>query len=141
VSVDPEPGPLTPLLIAAVGLGGALGTACRYGISRWLPAGNGFPWGTLLVNLVGALVLGVMLEVLARLGSDTGGRRRIRLLVGTGFCGGLTTYSTLAVEADLLIRSHRDGLAAGYAVVSVVAGLAVAAVGIAVAARVHRHVA
>jgi CrcB protein len=63
------------------------------------------------------------------------------LLVGTGFCGGLTTYSTLAVEADLLIRSHRDGLAAGYVVVSVVAGLAVAAVGIALSARLHRRVA
>jgi CrcB protein len=95
----------------------------------------------LLVNLVGALVLGVLLEALSRQGPDTGWRRRTRLLVGTGFCGGLTTYSTLAVEADLLIRSHRDGLAAGYVVVSVVAGLAVAAVGIALSARLHRRVA
>ena len=137
--VDPEPGPLTPTLIGLVGLGGALGTALRYAISRWLPAGAGFPWGTLLANLVGAVVLGVLLELLARRGADTGVRRRTRLLVGTGFCGGLTTYSTLAVEADLLVRAHRDGLAATYAVVSVLAGMVAAGAGIAIAARAHRR--
>jgi CrcB protein len=139
VPVDPEPGPLTPTLIALVGLGGAVGTALRYAISRWLPTGSGFPWATLVANLVGAVVLGVLLELLTRRGSDTGVRRRARLLLGTGFCGGLTTYSTLAVETDLLVRAHRDGLAATYAVVSVVAGAVAAGVGIAVAARTHRR--
>lgn len=139
VPVDPEPGPLTPKPIGLVGLGGAVGTALRYALSRWLPTGGGFPWGTLLANLLGALILGVLLEVLARQGSDAGRRRRARLLIGTGFCGGLTTYSTFAVEADLLIRAHRDGLAATYAVVSIVAGVAVVGLGIAVAARIHRR--
>jgi CrcB protein len=137
--LDPEPGPLAPGLIALVGLGGALGTAARYGLGQWLPAGSGLPRGTLIANLVGALVLGVLLESLARRGDDAGTLRRVRLLVGTGFCGGLTTYSTLAVEADLLIRAHRDGLAATYAIVSVIAGVAVAAAGIAIAARAHRR--
>jgi CrcB protein len=138
VSVDPEPGPLASRLVGLVAVGGALGTGARYGIEQWLPAGSGFPWGTLLANLLGALVLGVLIEMLTRRGSDTGRRRQMRLLVGTGFCGGLTTYSTLAVETDLLIRSHRTGLAVGYALVSVVAGIVVAAIGIAVATRMDR---
>jgi CrcB protein len=138
VPVDPEPGPLTPHLVGLVGLGGVLGTAARYGADQWMPAGNGFPWATFTVNLIGALILGVLLEQLSRRGPDTGRLRQLRVLVGTGFCGGLTTYSTLAVEADLLVRAHRDGLAATYALASVVAGVAVAALGIAAGARAHR---
>jgi CrcB protein len=137
--LDPDLGPLSPLLVSLVGVGGAIGTAARYGLARWLPAGNGLPRGTLIANLVGAVVLGVLLEALARRGPDLGVRRRIRLLLGTGFCGGLTTYSTLAVETDLLIRGHRDALAIEYAIASVVAGVALAAIGIAVAARAHRR--
>jgi CrcB protein len=137
--VDPEPGPLTPQLVVLVGLGGIVGTAARYGLARWLPTGTGFPWGTLLANLVGALILGALLESLSRRGPDAGRLRQLRLLVGTGFCGGLTTYSTLAVESDLLIRAHRDGLAATYALVSVVAGVAVVATGIAIASRLHQR--
>jgi fluoride exporter len=132
---DPDAGPLSPSLVGLVGLGGVLGTAARYAVAtRWLPAGSGFPRGTLLVNLVGTFVLGLLLEALARSGPDLGRRRQLRLLVGTGFCGGLTTYSTLAVEADLLIRAHRDGLAVTYALTTVVAGLAIAGLGVAVGA-------
>jgi fluoride exporter len=134
---DPDRGPLSAQLIGLVGLGGAAGTAVRYALERWLPAGVGLPRATLIANLVGALILGVLLESLARGGPDTGRRRRLRLLFGTGFCGGLTTYSTLAVETDLLIRAHRDALAAGYAVGSVLAGIALAGLGIALAARIH----
>lgn len=136
---DPDPGPLNPALIGLVGLGGVAGTAVRYALERWLPAGLGLPRATLMANLVGALVLGVLIEALARGGPDAGARRKIRLLVGTGFCGGLTTYSTFAVETALLIRAHHDGLAAGYAIGSVLAGVALAALGIALAARIHRR--
>jgi fluoride exporter len=138
-SVDPEPGPLAPALIAVVTLGGAIGTALRYGVGQWMPATTGFPWSTFAVNLVGAFMLGALLEVLTRAGPDDGRRRQLRLLLGTGFCGGLTTYSTFAVEADLLGRSHRDGLAVTYALVSIVAGIAVTALGIALAARADRR--
>jgi CrcB protein len=141
LALDPDPGPLSLALIALVGLGGALGTATRYGLAQLLPAGSGLPRGTLIANLVGALILGMLLEALARRGPDLGALRRARLLIGTGFCGGLTTYSTLAVESDLLVRAHRDGLAAGYAVGSIVAGVALAGLGIAIAARAHRHAA
>jgi CrcB protein len=139
--VDPETGPISPALVGLVGVGGVVGTAVRYAVERGLPAGTGFPFGTLLINLAGAMVLGVLLEALARHGPDIGSRQRLRLLVGTGFCGGLTTYSTLAVETDLLLRAHRDALAVGYAVTSVVAGIAAAAVGIAIGIRAHRRLA
>lgn len=138
--VDPETGPLAARLVALVALGGALGTASRYELGRWLPTStSGFPRGTFLANLLGTVILGLLLESLARAGRDTGGRRQLRLLIGTGFCGGLTTYSTFAVESALLARGHHDGLAATYAITTVLAGLVVAGLAIAVAARFHAH--
>jgi CrcB protein len=139
---DPDAGPLSLALVALVGLGGVAGTAVRYYLStRWLPAGAGFPRGTFIANLLGALVLGVLLEMLVRHGPDTGRRLRARLLVGTGFCGGLTTYSTLALETDLLLRAHRSGLGVTYGIATVVAGFALAGLGIALSARWHRRTA
>jgi CrcB protein len=134
--VDPEPGPLSPGLVGLVAVGGIVGTVARYGLSRWLPAGSGFPWGTFLANLAGAAVLGALLQQLSRRGDDTGTRRDLRLLVGTGFCGGLTTYSTFAVEADLLFRAHRVGLGLGYLVATVWAGLLVAGLAVALSDRI-----
>ena len=63
------------------------------------------------------------------------------MLLGTGLCGALTTYSTLAVESDLLVRGGHAALAAAYAIGSVVAGLVATITGIAVAAGHHRHAA
>jgi CrcB protein len=130
---------LQPWLLGLVAMGGALGTAARYGVSLALPTVTGrWPSGTFVVNMAGALVLGVLLEGLARRGPDTGRRQEARLLVGVGFCGGLTTFSTLAVEADLLVRSHDAGLASAYAAGSIVGGLVATAIGITVAAGHHR---
>jgi fluoride exporter len=116
-------------------VGGALGTAARYGLGHALPTESGrWPTGTFVANLVGALVLGALLEALVRAGPDAGWRRRLRLLVGTGFCGGLTTYSTLAVEGDLLLRDHHQTLALAYLSATVVVGLLATVAGIALAA-------
>lgn len=128
-----------PLPLAAVALGGLLGAPTRYLTSEWLPTPtDGWPTATFLVNVAGAFVLGLLLEALARSGPDTGRRRMVRLFAGTGFCGALTTYSTLAVEIDLLAGHDRQGLAAGYALASVAAGLLAATAGISVAAGGHR---
>jgi fluoride exporter len=128
-----------PVSLLAVYAGGVAGTLARYGIAVADPtADRGWPTATFVVNLAGAFALGLLLEWLARAGSDTGWRQRVRLLLGTGFCGGFTTYSTVAVETDLLVRAHRPGLAAGYAVATVALGLVATAIGLAAAATLHR---
>jgi fluoride exporter len=85
-------------------LAGALGTAARYGVSlaapRWL--GVGFPWGTLIVNVVGSFLLsGIMWLGIHGLASPT-----VRLALGTGFCGGFTTYSTFNYETLRLFQER-----------------------------------
>jgi CrcB protein len=128
---------LEALLLVFVG--GFVGTIARYGVAVHEPTRTGhWPTGTFVVNVAGAFVLGALLEGLARHGPDSGVRQRARLLLGTGFCGSLTTYSTLAVEADLLVRDHRAALAGMYLAVSVLVGLLAMIVGIAVATGHHR---
>jgi len=126
---------------AVVALGGAVGTAVRYEIERRLPTADGaWPIATLLVNLIGAFALGLLLVSLRRQGRDAGGLRFIRLLAGTGFLGGLTTYSALALETNLLAQHQAGLLAIVYPAVTVGAGLVATLVGIFLATlptRVH----
>ncbi|HEY5980474.1 MAG TPA: fluoride efflux transporter CrcB [Microlunatus sp.] len=138
-----EPGPeqralplhLTPSALGLVAIGGMAGTAARYAVTLVAPARHGWPIGTLAVNLVGAFVLGLLLEALARRGPDQGARRRIRLVAGTGFCGAFTTYSALAVEVDLLLRTAQPATAVAYGLTTVVVGFLACAFGIWIAAR------
>jgi CrcB protein len=126
--------------LALVFAGGVVGTGLRYVIEEVLPHdAAGWPWATFLINLLGAFVLGGLLEALARLGDDSGWRQRVRLCVGTGGCGAFTTYSTLALEASVLGRNGHVGMAIGYGVGSVVGGLVTAWLGIVVAAAIHRR--
>ena len=109
------------------------GAAARDAIDQaWPTRGTGFPAATLTINLSGAFALGLLLELLVRAGTDTGWRRRTRLLVGTGFMGAYTTYSTFAIESDQLVRRGHSGTAALYIAVSVAGGLVAAFAGIVV---------
>ena len=133
-----RPPPLTPAVLGLVGLGGMAGTAARYATSLVVPERHGWPLATLAVNLVGAFVLGLLLEALARGGEDGPGaavRRRTRLVVGTGFCGAFTTYSALAVDLDLLLRGGEAGTAVAYATTTVVVGFLLCCSGIWLGAR------
>lgn len=114
-------------------LGGALGTAARAGLGAWLPAG----WmsaPTLLANVGGAFLIGLLYQWLILRAADGEPRRDLRLFVGTGFLGGFTTYSALAVQSAL---HGWAGLA--WALVSVAAGIAACALGFGLAVRATRR--
>jgi CrcB protein len=120
---------LSPANIALVAAGGAAGTGLRYLITLVVPRWAGVPVATLGINVVGAFLLGVLLELLADRTHDTGWSRRIRLGVGTGGLGGFTTYSALATDTALLAAAH-PGRAAGYALATVLMGAAASIAGI-----------
>ena len=108
-------------LIGAIGLGGAAGTLIRAEVAQALPSHNAsFPWATLLVNVSGSVVLGFVIVVALERAAPS---RYLRPLLGTGFCGGLTTFSTFAVETDSLVRAGRAGVAAVYVLASTASGL------------------
>lgn len=115
--------------IALVAAGGALGTGLRYLIGTLAPRWAGVPVATLSMNVVGAFLLGLLLELLADRTLDAGWSRRIRLGVGTGGLGGFTTYSALATDTALLLPTH-PARAVGYALGTVVVGAAASAAGI-----------
>ena len=121
------------LTLSAVGLvfvGGTLGVLARAGLDQAFPTDGGLPATTFVINVVGALALAVLIETLAMRGPDAGGRRALRLVLGTGLLGGFTTYSALAVQTDALLRSGQISTAATYAVGTVVLGLAASIAGI-----------
>lgn len=88
-----------PLL---VGVGSAVGAVARYGVSALIAHVNKsvFPWGTWLINVVGTVLLGLFTIGLQA-------SHDLLLLLGTGFCGGFTTFSTMSVEMVTLFRSNR----------------------------------
>jgi CrcB protein len=115
------------LLVAA---GGALGSVARYGVGRLMgpQPGGGIPWQTFLVNATGAFLIGLLLVAAARLGWPGWWRP----LLAVGILGGYTTFSTFALETVELAMGGAYVTAGGYALGSLVVGLAAAAAGIAV---------
>lgn len=126
-------------LVVLVAAGGVVGTFARYATTLWLgTASSGLPTATLVVNLVGCFVLGLLLEALGRRGPETPRQQALRLGLGTGVVGGFTTFSSLAEELALLVHTHAAAVAGLYAAVSVVGGLVASVLGIVVAAGHHR---
>ncbi|MEV4987838.1 fluoride efflux transporter FluC [Pseudarthrobacter sp. LMD1-1-1.1] len=128
---------LHPGFVLVVILGGTFGALARYGLGSILPAPGGWPVPTLVINLAGAFLLGALLEALVRRGPDAGRLRLVRLLVGTGFLGAFTTYSTLAVEATTLFSAGRSADAIIYVAASVLVGAVATVAGIRLAAAQH----
>jgi CrcB protein len=123
-------------LVGLVALGGAVGSVLRYLVSVALPVtGGGWPWGTFMVNVVGAFLLGWLLEALAMRGRESERLRRARLFAGTGVLGGFTTYSTLALEAYEQAAFSAWALGLAYAVATLVLGTLAALLGVAVGRR------
>lgn len=110
-----------PYLGLAV-LGGTLGTAAREAISLTVPDLAGIPVAILGINILGAFALGLLLAGLSRLGPDAGVRRRVRIMLGTGFMGGFTTYSALAADTAGLLGEGRVEVGVLYGLATVVIG-------------------
>ncbi|RLP71528.1 CrcB family protein [Mycetocola manganoxydans] len=114
-------------------LGGTVGTAARELLTLSIPDLGGFPLAIFLINVVGSFALGLLLE---RLGSATltGSKLRGRLLLGTGFLGGFTTYSALATHTAQLFGGQEVATGILYAIGTLVTGLVAAIVGIRISA-------
>lgn len=117
-----------PRELAAVFVGGALGTIGRAAVADFLgPVGPAmWPWPTFAVNIVGALLLGYFTtRLLERLPVSS----YMRPALGTGLCGGLTTFSTMQVEILQMLEAHCYGLALQYTAVSIFGGLIAISIG------------
>lgn len=108
------------LLVAA---GGAVGAAARHlvNLAALRLAGPGFPWATLAVNVVGAFLMGVFIEYLAR---RAGASAELRLFLATGILGGFTTFSAFSLDVAVLWERGAHVAAAGYVAASVVGAIA-----------------
>ena len=104
--------------LVLVFLGGGLGAVSRHlsGMAVTRVAGTGFPWGTMLVNIVGSLAMGLLIAWLARRSS---GDADLRLLLATGFLGGFTTFSAFSLDAVSLYERGALTAAAAYVIASV----------------------
>jgi fluoride exporter len=120
-----------PLLLA-VFVGGGTGAACRYGVGRFVGEryGGAFPLGTFLINVTGCFALGLLATALAATHRDVA---LPTALLGSGFLGGYTTFSTYALEGLLLYHEGSRRLAVASLLGPVLAGLLAAAAGAGVA--------
>jgi CrcB protein len=117
-------------LFVAVGAGGLVGAPSRYLLDRAVTAQTrpGRPWGTFLINVSGSLLLGLLTGL-----SMTGHLSEVgKALLGTGFCGAYTTFSTFTFETVSLLEDGRFFDAAGNVVISAGIGLGAAAAGLAI---------
>ena len=116
--IDDHRGPASTRTLAAVAVGGAVGAGLRWAVgAAWEHEPGGWPWATLIVNMVGCLAIGIA-------------ARRLRLgtlgwaFVVTGVLGGFTTFSSFAIEVDDLFAADRALVALGYITVTLSAGTA-----------------
>jgi len=103
-------------------LGGGLGAAARHGVNllSGQVAGSRFPWGTLAINVIGSLLIGVLAEWFALRVQLP---QSLRLFLITGVLGGFTTFSGFSLEVGLLMERGQMGAAAGYVLASVIAAV------------------
>lgn len=137
-SGQPRPVHLRPISLLLVFVGGTIGTAAREAISLAVPPVDGIPYAIFGINILGAFLLGLLLDALVRRGPDHGHRRTTRLLLGTGVMGGFTTYSALATDAAALIGDGSAPAGIVYGLATVLIGAAATWAGIAVAAATHQ---
>jgi CrcB protein len=115
-------------VLLAIAVGAMGGATARFGLATLITVQSGqFPWATFWTNVSGSAVIGFAVILLVERFPPA---RYGRAFVATGFLGGYTTFSTLAVETDVLVKDGHSALAAVYVAASLVAGIAVAGVGV-----------
>lgn len=117
------------MMWAAIGAGGAAGAVARYALSGAVTRliGPHFPWGTLGVNVLGGLVMGILVGIMAAKWSPSA---EMRAFLITGVLGGFTTFSAFSLEAWLLIERHDYAVAAFYIASSVLLSIGALALGL-----------
>jgi fluoride exporter len=108
----------------AVAGGAGLGALLRWRVGVWLNTSSGLPWGTLLVNCAGGLLIGLALGWFSRAPHEL-----LRLLIVTGFLGGLTTFSAFSLESLQMLQRGQGWLALGHSLAHVAGALGCAALG------------
>lgn len=118
-----------------VSLAGALGCAVRYGIGVWAGErlGHAFPYGTLIVNVIGCFLAALVLELSASAATFS---PTLRVALVTGFCGGLTTYSSFNYEATKLFQTSSIATGAAYVGITAMACFGAGLLGLALASRI-----
>ena len=115
------------LPVIAICIGASLGALGRWGLALWLTPGGAIPWGTVAANLLGGYLIGIALAVFQSMPQLD---PVWRLLLVTGFLGGLTTFSTFSAEVVTYLMQERYGLAAGVALLHVLGSLLMTVAGV-----------
>ncbi|KAD3633237.1 fluoride efflux transporter FluC [Arthrobacter yangruifuii] len=137
MSAGSRPAYLRGAAIALVFLGGGAGAASREGLSLLIPNLGSVPVAIPIINIVGAFLLGYLYEAVTRLDKSRPTGANLKLLLGTGFCGGFTTYSSLATDTAVLFRDGLPWVALIYALGTVLVGACATWAGIAIASAVN----
>ncbi len=115
------------LPVIAICIGASVGALSRWGLALWLSPGGLIPWGTLAANLIGGYLIGVAIAIFQSMPQLD---PVWRLLLVTGFLGGLTTFSTFSAEVVIFLMEERYGMAVGTALLHVLGSLLMTAVGV-----------
>ena len=115
-----------------VGLGGGAGSMLRYAVQKFfqVQSATAFPTGTLLVNIAGCFLIGILWSMVSR---SLTWNEEMKLLLMTGFCGGFTTFSAFTLEGIGLLKENKTALFVIYLIASVVGGLLATLIGIRIA--------
>ena len=115
-------------VVAVIAAGAMLGAAARHGVAlSWPTAADALPWSTLIVNVTGCLLIGVLMVLIVEARTA---HRLVRPFLGVGVLGGYTTFSTYAVDTTVLFAAGRPAVAVAYLVGTALAALAAVQLGV-----------